>query len=332
MKRKMLIGVLLFIVGHFFTGCLEKKDPLGVSTHPENWNTEGSVDFHGNAILSGGLGLESCRSCHGESFTGGSSNVSCFTSGCHTLFPHPDGFADYTSPNFHKDYIAEELSWDIIGCRKCHGADYSGEGYSQKNCLTCHTSPGGPEACNTCHGNADNPAPPVDLHNHIVTTTRGVGAHQPHLVDTTWTNAYPQDCQLCHVMPSAYNSEGHIDGSLPSEVVFNEVATDSGKVTPVWNSASATCSNTYCHGNFVFRRDESAYTWAYSDSVMTGNNPEMIWTSVGTGQDACETCHGLPPVGHIDQTTCHTCHGSVVDEEFNIIDKSLHINGKIDVF
>ena len=35
---------------------------------------------------------------------------------------------------------------------------------------------------------------------------------------------------------------------------------------------------------------------------------------------------------HIPAQTCNGCHHSVVDENLNIINKFLHINGKVDVY
>ena len=38
-------------------------------------------------------------------------------------------------------------------CQQCHGSNYNG-GTAQSSCYNsgCHNTPGGPEACNTCHG------------------------------------------------------------------------------------------------------------------------------------------------------------------------------------
>lgn len=78
--------------------------------------------------------------------------------------------------------------------------------------------------------------------------------------------------------------------------------------------------------------------WAYTDSLISGNNPQLVWTEVGTGQADCGTCHGLPPLGHrvaddrVPVEECSVCHPRVVDENYDIIDKALHINGQIDVF
>jgi hypothetical protein len=333
MKTKIKVLLILFIIPLLYFSCAEKKDPFSITTHPEGWNSPSSSNFHGLMVLESNVKATNCQSCHGIDYSGGSSNISCSAEGCHNLYPHPPGYADSLSENFHSENIASSIAWDITKCQSCHGQDYDGIGFNKKNCLTCHSEPNGPEDCKTCHGNRINGAPPEDLAGNTNTTFIGVGAHQQHLVDTTWTTAYQQDCFLCHIEPVNYTDPGHIDNTpLPAEINFSFIASDSGLSNPSWNHDEAKCNNIYCHGAFVFERDSSANSWAYSDSLMTGNNPEMIWTLVGTGQDVCESCHGLPPQGHTAATTCNGCHPKVVDVNYNIIDKSLHINGKKDVF
>lgn len=325
--------ILLVAFVAIFIECSEKREPVSVSTHPAGWLDETSPNFHGKVILQESLSLKSCQACHGEDYQGGEVKIACAT--CHELFPHQQGFADSLSPNFHAVFIATQLSWNISECRSCHGADYAGENYPQKNCLTCHTQPEGPEACNTCHGSSQNFAPPKDLQGNTDTSAPGVGAHQPHLTDTTWTSAFTRDCQLCHRMPQRYGDPMHVlEDDTPGEadISFGDVATDSGKVAARWNRATLTCENIYCHGAFRFSKNESANQWAYADSVITGNNPALVWNSVGTGQADCGSCHDLPPKGHIAATTCNGCHPRVVDANNNIIDRTLHINGKIEVF
>jgi len=133
--------------------------------------------------------------------------------------------------------------------------------------------------------------PPKDLSNNINTTATGVGAHQQHLNDTTWTTAYQKDCSLCHEEPTSLSDVGHIDNvPLPAEIHFSLAASDSGNSNPNWDQVNTTCSNVYCHGAFVFDKDSSANSWGYTDQFIKGNDPNMIWTLVGTGQDSCGTC------------------------------------------
>jgi len=332
MKRTILF-ISLMSLGWLVTACLEKNEPTAVPTHPDNWVSKSSENFHGAVLLNGGLNIESCQSCHGQDYQGGTSNVSCFSSGCHNLFPHPEGFANPGSGNFHDEFIAM-LKWDITACQSCHGNDYMGEGVDNKDCTVCHNAEKGPEACNTCHGDMANAAPPKDLMDRTDTRFKTVGAHQPHLVGDTWSTFSQGDCKTCHITPAELTSAGHLDDSEGAEVIFNDLADFDGKSNAHYDVLSGSCSDTYCHGGFEFKKSESAYPWAYTDSVMAGNNAKVEWQFVGLDQARCGSCHGLPPKGHIasELDNCAGCHGRVVDSELNIVNKFLHINGKIEVF
>jgi hypothetical protein len=295
-------------------------------------NTE-SDNFHGKYIADVlAWDKTKCATCHGSDFSGeGYPDKNCRT--CHTYYPHPQGFISEASDDFHGEFIGESQNWDLTGCQTCHGSDYAGNGYDGKSCVTCHTETNGPEACNTCHGSEMNAAPPEDLAGNTSTDVVTVGAHQAHLTGDTWTTFHEISCSTCHVMPTNYSDPGHVnDGTPNAEVVFDNFATNDGKLETNWSHDTATCSNSYCHGAFSFSKDASSNQFAYADSVIVGNNRDMIWNSVGSGQADCGTCHGLPPTGHAAYPACSTCHGSVVDANNNIIDKTKHINGQIDVF
>jgi hypothetical protein len=331
MKPKILIGLIFVFSILFLVSCSEKKEPLGISTHPEGWLTQSSPDFHGKVIVSKSLSTASCQACHGDSYEGGTSNVSCFASGCHNIYPHPDGFANPSSPNFHKQYFAK-INWNLMECQTCHGVSYDGNGVTEKNCLSCHKSADGPEACNTCHGSQNNPAPPEDLEGQTATTAPGVGAHQAHVVGTTWSTYKQGECSKCHAALTGFDDPAHIEMTPGAEVPFGALATMNGQLNTTYDMLNASCDNTYCHGGFEFKKSDSQYPWAYSDSLMSGNNPTMYWKYVGTGQAFCGSCHGLPPKGHVQVNTCGGCHADVVDDNFNITNKYLHINGEINVY
>ena len=301
--------------------------------HIDNFANPATAGYHGKYILDDlSFDITSCADCHGNDYSGkGYAEKNCRK--CHQDFPHPQGFVDTTSVNFHGKYIADTYNWVLDECQSCHGADYMGKSYSEKNCTTCHTGPDGPETCNTCHGSSQNNAPPKDLAGNTSTTSIGVGAHQAHIMDNEISNTNSMLCSACHVTPSDYESTGHInDGTPNAEVIFDPFVTDTGNVSADYSHSTATCNNIYCHGAFTFDKASSSYQFVYTDSVITGNNPSMDWTDVGTGKAACGTCHGLPPTGHNDTFgNCNGCHYSV-DSDMNIIDKSKHINGKIDVY
>ena len=239
---------------------------------------------------------------------------------------HPDGFGKLGADNFHSFKI-QASNWDMTNCQKCHAADFSG-GTAGVSCLDCHTSNAGPEACNTCHGvfaDESKIAPPNDINNNYETSAKGVGAHTAHLYENDLSLVL--SCNECH--PS--NETGsvnfiktHIDG-LPAEMSFGEIAS-SGLSTPMYNG-DLSCSNTYCHGNFVF-------------GDIKGNNFAPIWNIVDGTQAACGTCHGRineqgeitspTPVGHFGDfqaENCAQCHPSAFNED-GTLNKLVHINGE----
>ncbi len=205
------------------------------------------------------------------------------------------------------------------------------------SCRTCHTQADGPLTCTTCHGQFGMEvtvkdtfyvAPPEDLEDDTAETSPGVGAHQHHLTGSEFAKPFP--CESCHQVPENVFEPTHID-QLPAEITFGGLATDSGKVSPIWNRETFTCENVYCHGNFTFFKDSSSNTFAYTDSVITGNNPSVIWNLADGTQLQCGSCHDLPPKGHIALSSCGSCH-SGYDPDLDQVNLDKHINGKIDVF
>jgi len=212
----------------------------------------------------------------------------------------------------HTGYLRDHL-FPLDVCKACHGDDYAG-GISEHGCLECHTYLGGPEACNTCHGNyvADpslpvNQAPPVDVARNASTDSIGVGAHSTHMTGRLYTDGIP--CHDCHQVPSAWNSPGHID-PLPAEVVFGGISVLQG-ANPVWDRQSRTCTDTYCH-----------------------RPGAPIWTVVDGTQAVCGACHHIPPAPpHTQSPTifqCYICHGAVIDSTGRIIHPDLHVDGTIE--
>ena len=248
---------------------------------------------------------------------------------------HKEGILDTASKNFHGTLV-KDLMWDMRGCQQCHAADYSG-GIVESSCLTCHTQPEGPEACNTCHGDFNDLnriAPPRDTRKNTSTNFVGVGAHVKHL----YTNQRGKDipCETCHKVPQEVYEPGHVDTDLPAEIIFDEIAVKNLGINSSYDANTATCSNTYCHGNWEFFKDSSANQFAYTSDKMTGNNLSVIWNVVDGTQAECGSCHNLPPDGHISAqlSACGGCHSGIVDPNGEIVDslRFKHINGEINVF
>jgi predicted CxxxxCH...CXXCH cytochrome family protein len=185
---------------------------------------------------------------------------------------------------------------------------------------------GGSGVCNTCHGNGENAAPPVDTTGHSETTAPGVGAHQTHLLgghaaatsggDPT---ARAVTCEACHLVPERVTDSGHNDTALPAELTFAGQSLAHG-ATPAYDGTR--CSNSYCHGAMFVNGDESG-----------GSLTTPAWTTVDGSQVGCTSCHGMPPPGpagsHVTLTTCHLCHLHV-NEDYTFNDPDLHVNGVVD--
>jgi hypothetical protein len=354
MKTSKLFLVALAAGAVLFASCSELKDdlkepPTGAGgVHGPEWSDPVSPEFHGRFLKAQSWNDAECRSCHGGDYGGGTSGVSCLT--CHPAYPHRAVFPD----GRHTQYVRQTL-FPLDQCQVCHGTSYAGGPITDISCLTsgCHVDAAGaqksPEACNTCHGQFRAPesdviatAPPASVAGDTSSALPAVGAHAAHL--TYGRDLQSVKCAECHLLPAVWNASGHIDPT-PAEIVFNDSL--GRKVTgggtnvpaPVYDPGPATCSGTYCHGNWAFRESSAPieYAFAYADSVIRGGVeggvPSPVWTG-GSSQTGCgTTCHTLPPRGHLlSGPTCNGCHTGVADANNNILDQTLHINGKANVF
>jgi hypothetical protein len=344
MKRSLLVlGILMGVIFLSFN-CTELKKELPAfisgngSIHNQDWGISASAGFHGKFLKANDWNVNPCASCHGADFTGGSSGVSCRD--CHESFPHSH---DFEESNGHPAFMRAN-GYPLTSCKLCHGSSYEGGSVVTEGCTDCHSNPGGPEACNTCHGNFDAAgndtiswAPPRALSGSMLETYAGVGAHQAHLTDTTISKVVK--CTQCHHMPSTFSDGGHNNGTV--DVMFDTTlaarysANHTFNPAPSFDNSSAKCNNTFCHGNWKVRKAtaNSSYTFAFSDTIMVGTAFAPTFTG-GSSQTACGTCHGLPPTGHTTATlaTCGGCHSGIVNSSGVIVKKDKHLNGKINVF
>jgi len=232
---------------------------------------------------------------------------------------HLAGPMDVDSPNFHGQDIRKK-AWSMESCKLCHGTDYSGS-FLENSCNKCHDP--NPEECTTCHGfgTLDNHlgAPPPDLSNNIETSFSGIGAHTIHM--TEGDNSDGIKCESCHTVPQNLYDDGHIFSEEPAEVIFSDLAHNLG-AEPIWDSETLTCKNVYCHGNFPSGNKENAPKWIGFDPNPPSCSP---------------ACHQFPPVGKTrtgfkhspSVSQCWYCHSNL-DNKYNFIDKSTHINGIIE--
>ncbi|MCJ7554276.1 MAG: hypothetical protein MUO34_10375 [Ignavibacteriaceae bacterium] len=336
--KHLIIFISAFLLSAILISCSDLQEDI---TTPELPGFHGkdiynpiSPDYHGRLVAESQNNMLECQQCHGSDYAEGIVEVGCTSSNCHpSINVHTDQIMNPNSSDFHGKFIASKFTWDMRDCAKCHGFDYSG-GIVSPTCLTCHTEPAGPEACNTCHGDfADSSriAPPRALNGGTTPDIPGVGSHNVHLYDNELGARVR--CSSCHTFPSSFYADGHLGDDNRAEVIFGRVAITGG-ITPVYDFENNTCSDTYCHGNFVFYRDSTSEDrqFAYKDDIMVGNNVTVKWTEGDEDAD-CGSCHGLPPTGHkpYGLNVCGACHDSVVDNAGNIIDPTKHINGVADL-
>jgi predicted CxxxxCH...CXXCH cytochrome family protein len=182
MKILRYFAILLFI--SVMSACSKSNTdgtnltPSGM--HPAGWVAASGGGNHPAAYLQNPL---VCTECHGKSYEGGITGISCFTAsrngvGCHAGGPsgHP---ANWSDPNLHGT-AAKTIVSGLNGmshCQVCHGADFAG-GTSKKSCLNTAG----------CHGAAvAAPHSPVPWRSTI-----GGRKH----TDTDVTNA--SACAVCH--------------------------------------------------------------------------------------------------------------------------------------
>lgn len=161
-----------------------------------------------------------------------------------------------------------------------------------------------------CHGSGVSSAPPSDLAGQSDRASLSVGAHRIHLESTLYRAVA---CTDCHQVPAAVGDAGHIDGDNRAELTFSGLNPEG-----VYDPATGTCSNLYCHSD----------GWSILGAAQ--------WTT--QSPMACGSCHSITREGgprmsgehkkHLEEgMTCNGCHSQVVDQAMVFIDASLHVNG-----
>lgn len=169
----------------------------------------------------------------------------------------------------------------------------------------------GAEVCTSCHGDPRRQgdallraAPPRDLYGASATSYPGVGAHQIHL-EASATHAAIA-CSECHIVPKRVDEPGHADHGSPARIVFGELARSRDKA-PSYDSNTRRCTDSYCHG---------------------GAN--AVWNAPRSSEQACGSCHGLPPaLPHPQSDRCSVCHAAVVDDHRRFTRPELHVDGQV---
>ncbi|MCE1189948.1 MAG: CxxxxCH/CxxCH domain-containing protein [Ignavibacteria bacterium] len=345
MKNYIKISLVALLAAVCFAGCANQKEDIpvqpGLTTHTSGIMSKTASDFHGKMLSDSNYQYSpQCARCHGADYKGGIAGVAC--SRCHREdYLHLRGSDNANKIkadlSYHQYLVKSVDAWSMTRCQRCHGTDYAG-GKVNVSCLTCHKGTNGPEACNTCHGTDASGAPPRALTGDTIITTRGVGLHQIHLKNTTFSST-PVACAQCHTPVTTVAQAGHIDNTAGAEVIFGALAKTAtnapsstnvwitydaaqGAITPnpVYDPIAVNCSNTYCHGNFK-----------------NGRKATVSWIQKGI---KCGSCHGDGndnPVPqdkfHAGKTDCQPCHdGFSKSGSGYVVNKAKHLDGKVTIF
>jgi len=312
----------------------------GVRVHDAAWvdslHAGADAGFHGQVLkaMSPAWNDQSCRNCHGGTYTGGTAGVACFS--CHPPYPHAVAFP---ASGRHRGYMKAN-NFPFKQCQQCHGSSYTGGAVvgPTLSCeqAGCHADAAGnlksPESCNTCHGvfsasaglEKNDPAayllsaaPPADVAGDTAASAAGVGAHQKHLA--TGTTGRTVKCQECHVVPKTVFDPGHLPvqtviakaggfavmhvrATTVATVQFNDtlanLVTGSGAYVPhpSFDPATAKCSGTYCHGSWLLTK---ASATPIQQAVFADTATVMV------GASASPAWTDGAAAG-----TCWSCHGT----------------------
>jgi len=316
-------GSIVLLFGFFitFAGCSDKNaastlDPE-TGKHITGW---ANPDSHGTWAKKSDSegGFADCQACHQDDFSGGISNVSCFT--CHGVnAPHPSAWRSGTRMHQNTDesnapvcavchanganspitLVTPAPAGTAPGCFNntlCHGqghpagwANPDQHGASAKSqasgfstCQSCHGSDfaGGTvnTSCFTCHG-VNAPHPPTPW----ITSPTSTRTH------TTTNTGNAAVCANCH-------TGGANMTSLP---------------TPT-NPATGTpgCfNNTLCHGQLGHPAGWDAPASHGAAAKLAPNVANV------TGFSTCQTCHAANFTGGTSTISCLNttgCHGASV--------------------
>jgi hypothetical protein len=227
-------------------GCAKLQDtspaPVapGIAVHPAGWSQTTSPNFHGLAIAANGWDMRPCRTCHGQTYSGGAVNVSCLT--CHTKGAGPEncttchGGANAAPPKDLENNTSTTARG--VGAHQVHLVGPRDLSSVIITCSDCHHVP----AAVYDQGHLDSPPPAgVMINNPLAKIPSG---------GLTPTPTYDYATGKCS------NMFCHGTWRLPKlgtdySFVFQDSATamTGGSFAPVWNGGSSQADCGTCHSS-----------------------------------------------------------------------------------
>ncbi|MFH1070551.1 MAG: hypothetical protein V1794_13120 [Candidatus Glassbacteria bacterium] len=295
-KISLTFPFLIALALAVWTACADRKEISLPSeqVHADSWMQASSADFHGAKIAE--VGPISCRSCHGEDYRGGSSEVSCYTSDCHNgPSGHPVGYLSPVSANFHGNRVASQ---GPAACQPCHGEDYKG-GTSGQSCYACHNGPSGHPAQGWLDMTSEN------FHGLAASLRTPTDCARCHGADFKGGTS-GQSCRACHPSESGHPAAGFLD---PANAKFHG--------TRYAQTGDAYCGG--CHGQDLHGGYSTVSCYDCHDGPsghpsegwLDKTSPSFHGLEASTrGLPACAKCHGADFTGGTSGVSCKKCHTS----------------------
>lgn len=298
MKNITLFSILVLVFSLAFFSCAEVEENIPTQTelpgiHPKGFGSPGSPNFHTVKFAATNWDLKACQSCHGSSYSGGTTGSNCLS--CHTESTGPEACNTCHGVFANSSRIAPPT--DLLG-----NVSTSEKGVGAHAAHLYDTKISNKVACFECHpGNPVHPDPTVEdkfVFQHIdgIPAEMQFGSFSAGAVSTPNYDFGNLTCanNYCH---GNFSFE---KAASQNQFAYTEDFMTGNNYSPIWNKVDdtqAACGT--CHGQ-----------WDTS-----GAEPVLL---------------SIAPVGHITVQTCNGCHGQVVDADNNIIDPTRHINKQID--
>jgi hypothetical protein len=218
--------------------CIDCHQSEGATWHGTGWLSPSSPNFHGEAIKDAGWDMSGCKTCHGSSYEGGTSGVSCLT--CHNNLTGPENcttcHGGSTGPAPPKD-LDDNTSPTARGVG-AHQKHYIGGGiYSNYTtpCSDCHNVP--PSLYSPGHIDSPKPAEVVIGGWLAQADTNDVVGRPTYIVSSlSCSNTF------CHGNFSLDSA------SSPNQFIYTSNKIQGANRTVLWVGGSAETACSSCHG------------------------------------------------------------------------------------
>jgi hypothetical protein len=262
--------------------------------HPAGWTATGH-QVAAKAAATSSTGLDSCRSCHGADFKGGTAGVSCMQ--CHTTSPHSKPWLTSTGATTHKHSTADATN--ALACGRCHAGGAK---------LSTPTTPPADSGCfnsTLCHASAAGHAFPYPGSTHLsANSTACLTCHAQGSTSSTYpvSAGTAPNCRGCHLnanpgtTPQCSDCHGTVANNSVAKMAGRPAGGTTfpnreGKHNSVSNHKSFTCTS--CH---LFTSGDSRHGWSNgvkSTAAQVGGTGTLITSWVAATKSCTSTvCHG----------------------------------------